>query len=200
MRHCSIMPSDRLCKPIDPYRQQHPVFSRPYPLQEYTLCIRPLCVSTDIELVCSWLSHQLGTHSWQEGGPKPELMQCYIDMLKSDYSQSFLCLMDEQPVCQVDVGKAIFNEVFMYIDTQDNDYVFRMIISPEVKLRNAYVNIVRTLLEYFFSFREVGRVLTCLPANDDWINHLLESAGLAYLDTRRTIYGVVNLYGCVSPS
>lgn len=194
------MSSECLCKAIDPYQRQQPVFAMTFPVEEYTMCIRPLCVTTDMDTVYNWLDRQLGVRFWQDGGPKPELIRCYVDMLRSDHSQPFLCLMDDQPVCQLDVGKATFNEVFMYTDAVDGDYSFRTIVDPDMELRNAYVNIIKTFVSYFFSFDHVKRVLTYLPAGDNWANHLLENAGLTYVDTRRTLNGPVNLYACARPS
>jgi hypothetical protein len=194
------MSSECLCKAIDPYLPKRPVFVKTFSQEEYTLSIRHLCVTTDMETVYDWLDRQLGVRFWTVDGPRPELMQCYIDILQSDHSQSLMCLMDERPVCQLDVGKAAINEVFMYTDVLDGDYSFRAIVSPYVDVRNAYGNIIKTFLEYCFSFRHVQRVLTYLPASDEWTNHLLETAGLTYLDTQRTLQGAVNLYECVCPS
>jgi hypothetical protein len=84
----------------------------------------------------------------------------------------------------------------MYTDTTDGDYSFRLIMSPYATTRNAYVNVIRAFLEYFFSFKSVKRVLTYLPVHDEWANHLLKNAGFRYLDTRRVLYGAVNLYEC----
>lgn len=194
------MSFERLCKAIDPYQRRQPVFAKTFSEEEYTLSIRHLCVATDMETVYEWLDRQMESRYWQDGGPRTELMQCYIDVLQSDHSQSLICLKDEQPVCQLDIGNAAINEVFMYADTREGDYAFRTIFSPDLELRNTYVNIIKTFVEYFFSFADVKRVLTYLPAGDDWTNHLMENAGLSYLDTQRTLFGAVNLYAFADPS
>src|SRR5262249_36053362 len=124
------MSTDGLCKTIDPYSEQAPVFVKNFHEQQYSLAIRPFCVSTDMEVIYNWLEQQLGIDFRSEDSPKAELTQSYVDILQSDYAQSFLCLLDERPVCQLDIGKASFNEVFMYTDPDERDYGFRFIMSP----------------------------------------------------------------------
>ncbi len=160
------------------------------------LSIRPFCVTTDMPEVYKWLEQQAGLSFDREESPRSELQQSYIDILQSNYSQALVCLLDHRPICQLDIGRAVFNEVFMYTDTAEGDYSFRMIMSPYATVRDAYVDVIGVFLRYFFSFEHVRRVLTYLPVYDEWSNHLLKNAGFAYLDTRRTLYGAVNLYEC----
>jgi hypothetical protein len=190
------MSASNLCRPLDPTRLQAPVFARSYPTDDYTLMIRPFCVGTDMDLLCGWLELQTGISFRKEEGPRPELKQSCIDILQSNHSQSLMCLLDDRPVCQADISKAPYNEVFMYLDTNAGDYAFRLIMSPYATVRNAYVSIVRAYLEYLFSFEEVGRVITYLPVYDEWSNHLLKNAGFRYMDTKKILSGVINLYEC----
>jgi hypothetical protein len=181
---------------MDPFHQQVPGFIKSYPKDNYTLAIRAFCVTTDMDAVCGWLEQHLGVSFWKEDSLKPELLQSYIDMLESSYSQSYFCLLDNRAVCQADISKALYHEIAMYMHVVPRDYALRMTMSPYVTVRNAYENIVRAYLEYFFSFEEVGRVVTYLPASDEWSNHLLKNAGFSYLDTRQMLTGVMNLYEC----
>jgi hypothetical protein len=181
---------------MDPFHQQSPALVRSYPKDNYTLTIRPFCVSTDMDPVCSWLEQQLGIAFWKEDGLRPELLKSYIDALESSFSQSFFCLLDDRAVCQADISKALYNEIFMHLDAGSGDYALRLTMSPYVTVRNAFANIVKAHLEYFFSFEDVERVLTYLPASDEWTNHLLKNAGFDYLDTKRMLPGIVNLYEC----
>jgi len=190
------MSASEICRPLDPMRQQAPVLVKPYPADNYTLTLRPFCITTDMDPLCGWLEQQTGISFGKEDGPRQELSQACIDILESNYSQSLLCLLDNRPVCQSDICKAPFNEIFMYLDACAGDYAFRPIMSPYATLRNAYVNIVRTYLEYMFSFEEVRRVIAYLPVYDEWSNHLLKNAGFGYLDTKQILSGVVNLYEC----
>jgi hypothetical protein len=188
------MSADNLCRPIDPFHQQAPGFVKFYPEENYKLSIRPLCVTTDMEIVYGWLEQQMGIQSWKDDSPKPELLQSYIDILESTFSQSLLCLLDDQPVCQIDISQTPYNEVFMYLDVGKGDYALWLIMSCHVTIHNAYVNIVKACLEYFFSFGDVERVITYLPTYDEWANHLLMNAGFTYLDTKQMLTGVVNIY------
>jgi hypothetical protein len=181
---------------MDPFHQQAPVFVKPYPSENYTLTIRPFCVTTDMEVLYGWLEQQMGMQFWKKDSPRQELLQSYTDILESTYSQSLVCLLDNRPVCQMDISQAPYNEVFMYLDAGKSDYAMWLIMSPYVTVRNAYSNIVKSCLEYFFSFEGPERIITYLPAHDEWSNHLLKNAGFEYLDTKQMLSGVVNLYEC----
>lgn len=190
------MSATDLCRPIDPMHLQPTVFAKTYPAENYTLTIRPFCVTTDMDALCGWLEQQTGISFRKKENPRAELLQSCIDVLESGYSQSLLCLLDERPVCQLDISKAPYNEVFMYLDAVDGDHALRLIMSPYVTVRNAYVNVMRTYLEYLFAFDEVERVIAYLPAYDEWSNYLLKNAGFEYLDTKQMVSGVINLYEC----
>src|SRR5258708_5321373 len=110
------MSADNLCRPMDPYRQQSPALVISYPKDNYTLAIRPFCVATDMDPVCSWLEQQLGIAFWKEDGLRPELLQSYIDVLQSSFSQSLFCLLDDRAVCQADICKALHNEISMHLN------------------------------------------------------------------------------------
>lgn len=185
-----------ICRPLDPMCLLAPVFVKSYPAENYTLTIRPFCVTTDMDALYGWLEEQAGLSLHDKDSPRKELLQTCIDILESNYSQSLLCLLDDKPVCQADIYKAPFNEIFMYVDSRAGDFAFRPIMSPYVTLRNAYVNIVKAYLEYLFSFEAVERVVTYLPVYDEWSNHLLKNAGFEYLDTKQILSGVSNLYEC----
>ncbi len=190
------MSANNFCRPLDPFHQQAPVFFKSYPEDNYTLTIRPFCVSTDMEVLYGWLEQQTGMRFWEKDSPRQELLQSYTDILESAYSQSLLCLLDDRPACQMDISQTPYNEVFMYLDAGKGDYALWLIMSPYVTVRNAYANIVKACLEYFFSFDGSERIITYLPAYDEWSNHLLKNAGFAYLDTKQMLSGVVNLYEC----
>jgi hypothetical protein len=149
-----------------------------------------------MELLYGWLEQQMGMQFWKEDGPKQELLQTYTDILESTYSQSLMCLLDDRPACQMDISQAPYNEVFMYLDAGKGDYALLLIMSSYVTVRNAYANVVKACLEYFFSFEGLERIITYLPAYDEWSNHLLTNAGFEYLDTKQMLAVVVNLYEC----
>jgi len=187
---------DSLCRPTDPINRQAPIFVKSYPVENYKLVIRPFCIATDMEVLFGWLEQQMGIQFWRENSPRQELLQSYKDVLESDHSQSLLCLLDDRPVCLVDISRAPYSEIFMYLDSCSNDYSIWLIMSAYVTVRNAYVNIVQAYLDYFFSSDNVQRIVTYQPAYDEWSNHLLRNAGFRYLDTKKMFSGVVNLYEC----
>lgn len=185
---------DSLCRPTDPIHRQAPVFVKSYPSEDYKLVIRPFCITTDMNVLFGWLEQQMGIQFWKEGSPRQELLQSYRDILESDHSQSLLCLLDDRPVCLLDISRAPYSEVFMYVDACPNDYSIWLIMSAYVTVRSAYVNVVQAYVEYFFSSGNVQRIITYQPAYDEWSNHLLKNAGFVYLDTKKMFSGVVNLY------
>jgi hypothetical protein len=147
-----------------------------------------------MEVLYGWLEQQMGMQFWKANGARQELLHSYTDSLESNFSQSLLCLLDDRPVCQMDISRAPYNEVFMHLDAEEGDHALWMIMSPYATVRNAYGNIVEAALEYFFSFETTSRIITYLPAYDEWSGHLLMNAGFKYLDTEKMLTVVVNLY------
>ena len=190
------MSAGNLCRPLDSFHPQAPVFDKYYSDGNYRLTIRPFCVTTDLDMICEWLEEQLGVSFQGEGNPKEELQQSYVDMSASTYAQSFLCLLDTRAICQADVMEFQYSDLALYLNSEGNDYFIRLTMSDYATMRNVYEHVVNTMLEYLFSFDEVQRVLTYLPAHDEWSNHLLSQAGFIYLDTRQLFSGVVNIYEC----
>jgi len=190
------MSAGNLCRPFDSFHPQPPVFDKHYSNNSYRITIRPFCVTTDLELICGWLEEQLDISFQGENNPREELRQSYIDLAASTYAQSFLCLLDDKAICQADVMEFLYSDLALYLNSDANDYFIRLTMSDYATMRNVYEHIVNAMLEYLFSFDEVQRVLTYLPVQDEWSNHLLKEAGFVYLDTRQLFSGVVNIYEC----
>jgi hypothetical protein len=190
------MASNNICKPVNPYLLQPPGIIKSFPEEQYELLIRPFCVTTDLDEVCRWIEREQGSPGPIENSRSELLLQSYVESLQSTFSQPLFCLSNDVGVCQADISKALNQEVSMHLDTNEGDYTFQMIMAPYPNIPKTYVNIVKTYLEYFFSFDEVKRVLTFLPVSDEWNNHLMECAGFRYLDTLQMISGTCNLCEC----
>ena len=186
-----------LCRPIDSQIKPDVVYRRIYPSDGYFLIIRPFFIPVDLPVIFDWHTKRYAGRIWKNVSPRAELSQTYQEILESDYAQSFMCHLNDTPICQVDIERVIDNELFRQDMILSGDYQIRIVVSPQLrKFKHAFVNVVRLFLEYFFSFREVHRVLTHLDEEYQQANKLLFKAGFDFLERVQRSDHMANLYGC----
>jgi hypothetical protein len=188
------MSAGNICRPVDPIHPQPPLLNKHDPESNVTVTLRPFNVVTDLDLMCDWLEQQSGISFQGENSPREQLKQTYLGISASSWGQSFICLLDDKPVCQADVAELSYSDLALHMSASDQDYCLTLTMPSKAPTLHVYKRVVNTLLEYILSFEEVKRVLTYLPFHDDWSNFLFQDVGFIYRDTVQLLSVVVNIY------
>ena len=187
-----------LCRPIADNESREIVFKKHFPTQEITIGIRPLCLCSDIETIFDWVNLEFARQSWnKDDGPMRQLKQTYELILHSDFAQSFVAVMNDNLVCQLDVYNAAKNEISLAYQAHPGDYGINILMSPAFdKASGLSVSILQTFMDYFFSMDEVKRIIG-EPAIEDLPAHeLLGVLGFQIQKKINLSYKYANLHTC----
>jgi acetyl CoA:N6-hydroxylysine acetyl transferase len=145
-----------------------------------TISVRALSLSTDIPVIYNWVSRdQTHPRSWSTRDALRELEAAYTSILESDFAQPFMGLVNGAPVCQLDIYKTRQDAISLYYDDRPGDYGLNWLTAPLCQQEHMLA-LLKACLEYFFSFPEVGRIITDIESGNEWMHILFKKAGFRY--------------------
>ena len=159
--------------------------------------VRPLCVASDVPVLFKWMSQEYAGPLLTRSHPPQELEESYASMIESDFAQPFMGLVNDVPVCQMDIYRMQQDVLSLSFPARPGDYGLQLVVAPLAVQDNMLV-LIRTCLEYFFSFPEVGRIIVNIEEGNEYHRQLFRKAGFRSFCDIRTGYRSSSLYGCTS--
>jgi hypothetical protein len=191
--------SSGLCTSLLPSGIEKGVAFKETPDKKLRVSVRPFCVPADVSILYKWMSQEYGGPLLTRAQPPEELEESYASMIASDFAQPFMALINDVPVCQVDVYKAQQGAISLHYNVRPGDYGFQVLLSP-LAIQQNMIFLIRTCLEYFFSFPEVGRIVSDIDLKSEWDNTLFRKAGFRASQKIQTPYKHSTLYVCTRNS
>lgn len=164
-----------------------------------SISVRALNLATDVPVIYKWMTYQCGGPLLSRNAPPQQLEESYSSMIESDFAQPFMGMVNDVPVCQVDIYKTQQDAISLYYNARPGDYGLNLVIAP-LAIQDNIALLIRACLEYFFSFPEVGRVIADIEMKNEWTNTLFKMAGFSYQQKVRIPYKTANLYICTRES
>jgi hypothetical protein len=165
------------------------------PRHNLSISVRALCLATDVPVIYKWMSYQYAGPLLNKDVPSREFEESYSCMIESNFAQPFMGLVNDVPVCQVDIYKTLQDAISLYYDARPGDYGLNLVIAP-LAIQDNIAILIRACLEYFFSFPEVGRIIADIEVKNEWTNTLFKMAGFHCSQKVRIPYKTANLYVC----
>src|SRR5258708_22166423 len=137
------------------------VIIKDLPDRNLSISVRALCLATDVPVIYKWMTYQYAGPLLIRDGPPRELEESYSSMIESDFAQPFMGLVNDVPVCQVNIYKTLQDVISLYYDARPGDYGLQLVVAPLAVQDNIAV-LMRTCLDYFFSLPGVGTLLADL--------------------------------------
>jgi acetyl CoA:N6-hydroxylysine acetyl transferase len=191
--------SSGLCASLFHSGIERGVTSKELPEQHLRVSVRPFNVDTDIATLYKWMCQEYAGPLLHRTQPPSEMEELYLSMIESDISQPFMGLINDVPICQIDVYKAQQDAISLYYNARPGDYGIKMELAPLVLQQNITL-LLQTCLEYFFSFPEVGRIVADIDMRNDSNQHMFKEAGFRNTGTIQGPYKSAALYICTRNS
>ena len=188
-----------LCTSLLPSGPAGGILTKYFHEQKLSISVRPVSVADDVPILYKWMSHEYAGPLLDRPQHPREMEEFYNSMIESDFAQPFMGLVNDTPVCQMDVYKAKQDAISLYYEARPGDYGLQLVVAPMTAQENM-VLLLRTCLEYFFSFHEVGRVVTDVEVKNEWSNHLFKAVGFQHTQEIRIPHKNANLYICTRES
>lgn len=143
----------------------------------------------------NWMSQEYAGYLVERSNPPAELAESYACTLKSVNAQPFMGLVNDLPICQVDVYKVREDAISLCYKARPGDYGLNILLAPLV-IQDHVLLLMRMWLDYFFSFPEVKRIVVDIEAGNEWLESLFRRAGFRFTEKVRLPYKEANLYAC----
>jgi hypothetical protein len=187
-----------LCTSLTPPSAPGKVILKNNPGSKLSLSLRPLSLATDLPLIYSWINQEYST-SLPAEPPLRQLDQAYSSIMASDFAQPFMGLVNDVPVCQVDVYKTRLDVISLYYESIPGDYGLHLLNAPQTAPAHE-AELLSASIRHFFSFPEVGRIITDVEAGNKQANALMKKLGFQFHKKIRKPYKIANLYICTRKS
>ncbi|MGB8193500.1 MAG: GNAT family N-acetyltransferase [Chitinophagaceae bacterium] len=187
-----------LCRPVSGQFNTDAVYEKHFDQGNFNISLRLLCINTDINFIYDWVNQDYARRFWQMDGHTPtQLKELYHNIAQSDFAQSFVALLNNNPVCQLDIYHAMRDEVGTLYNARRGDYGIHLIMAPRQKtIAGLSGYVLQTFLEYFFSCEEVDRIIGEPDAENQGANKLVTKLGFQFRRKINMSYKTANLYTC----
>jgi len=188
-----------LCKQVSYATVQNIVCTQDFMADQLAFSMRLLCSSTDLPVVYNWLPWEY-TRFMKKETHIEHLKDIYAQVAEASSSQSFMVLINNTNLAQADVYEALADDVSLHYDVRQGDYRLQLLIKPEKLIIGNYATcIMQTVMNFFFSFREVKRLVIQLDEHE-FLNTKAEKVGFVFLKKLITRQKTARLYTCTRES
>lgn len=165
------------------------------PELQATLSFRSLDLSLDLDMIYGWVNKVYAQKFWQLAGSKAMMENIYTSVLENPQVHSFIGLIEEKPVCQIDAYMVAADELAAHMDHRPGDAGLHLLMCPPREMQRGWsYYALKCFQQYFFSFDQAG----CLYAEPDQentlANKLATETGFQFVKTIQLSYKTANLY------
>lgn len=146
------------------------------------LSFRSLILKKDLPILHRWVNEPYAKPFWQLDGSIEQLKSTYQALLKNPDGHSFIGLLDEQLVCQIDLYRVQADDLGKYMRCQEDDCGMHLLMAPTDHPAPGLSRMVmEVFMRWYFSFPQSQ----ALYAEPDIYNHkasrLLQKAGFGFV-------------------
>lgn len=183
----------RLTNVNSPAFIQESVFTKEFRHPHCSLSLRPFDVFTDLPVIYN--------RDTDASLVADLIAASYLYTRESSFARSYMIMLDHHlPVCEVDICRALQDEVCDHYHAENGDYIIRLLpASPRRIRRRLFTSLLQTCLEYFLSFPDVKRIFIECESDNAWQHELLLKAGFRFRDMIHGEYKNTNLYNYTPP-
>lgn len=158
------------------------------------ISMRPFCSDTDMPVIKKWINEDCGGQIFLD--QEPDLLaDSYCGIADSDAAQIFIGMVDDSPVCEIEIHKVSQHAISLAYEAKEGDHYLDLL--PTLSKPQPHMSeLLSNAMEYFFSFGEVNRIVAEADINNEWMNTLLRSAGFHFYKRISASCKVSNFYFC----
>lgn len=146
-------------------------------------------------MIHDWVNKDYAFKYWQLEGSIQRVHDLYYNIQRNSNGHSYIGLLNEEPICQFDVYRVLADEIRQYVQADENDCGFHLLMAPNDKpVPGLSLTIVQTFLEYYFSFPNATRMFAEPDIRNNRSNRLLIKTGFNLIESIEMSYKTANLY------
>ncbi|WP_160712894.1 GNAT family N-acetyltransferase [Chitinophaga solisilvae] len=186
-----------ICQPVTGNTPEPAFFFKEFPAKGFTVSLRPLCLATDLPLIHHWVNLPYARRFWQMNMSREQLSDIYTRIQSGDIATSYLCLLNDHPVSQIEIYQAQYDEISRCYEAQPGDYGIHLLMAPKRStISGLTISVFTACLEFMFSFPEIRRIIGEPDIENERANRLVQKAGFVWQQAVTMSYKRANLYYC----
>jgi RimJ/RimL family protein N-acetyltransferase len=160
------------------------------------ISFRSFNLEKDLDSIFRWVNLDYALRYWQLDGSRQRVYDTYYNIQRNSNAHSYIGLLDDTLVCQFDVYRILADEVQQFVPAAGKDDCgFHLLMAPNEKpVRGLTSMLIRTMLEYYFSFPDAMRMYAEPDINNANSNRLLRQAGFSFIQSVDMSYKKANLF------
>src|SRR5579859_1925428 len=165
------------------------------PSGNITIGIRPMHPDTDTPIIYHWISQEYAGGLEESNLPPQGLEEAYASMLDSDFVRPFMGLVNDVPVCQLEICKTSKDILSLHYEAGPDDFGLRLLLAPLVN-QDHILLLLRMWLKHLFAFDEIDRIVVDVESGNEWLTVLFIKAGFRFSRKIQLPYKAADLYIC----
>lgn len=186
-------PSPVFFKPRADHNQ--PVFFKTDPHFQNQISFRSLDLDNDLPTIHGWTSQPYAAKFWQLNVDLGELRNIYQSILDNLLAHSFIGLLRDRIVCQIDCYHVSAEEIKDHVpDHPGHCGLHILMCPPRESLKGLTEAMLKAFTEFYFSHPEAETLYGEPDFTNRWGNIAAQRAGFQFLKTIPLSYKTANLY------
>ncbi len=184
------------CKPLSGARKSQILYERNF-YETGNISFRSLDLSIDLKMIHEWVNKNYSKQFWKLHGSKELIENTYTAILDNPSTHSYIGLLNQKPICQIDVYLVSADELSDHVLAEANDSGMHFHMAPVIKPVNGLsVVLMRAFLGFYFSFPETGLMYGEPDEENIKANKLVEKVGFEFIKSITMSYKRANLWVC----
>jgi RimJ/RimL family protein N-acetyltransferase len=146
-------------------------------------------------MIFNWVNKAYAQKFWQLKATRSVIENIYRGVLENPQAHSFIGLIGEKPICQVDVYAVAADELAEHIDAEPGDCGLHLLMCPPREMQKGWSHYaLRCFQEFYFSAEQSGRLFAEPDQENYHANQLAMNTGFHFEKTIEMSYKTANLY------
>lgn len=144
--------------------------------------MRPFNIEDDLVLIYPWVTHPHAKYWGMQNYTLKQVYMAYSKIQKKLNHEVFIGICNHKPVFLVEKYKVATDRISNYYDAKDSDYGMHILVAPpKEKIHGFTWDIFSTVMDFFFSYVGISRVVVEPDINNKKIHVLNNKAGFRYI-------------------
>lgn len=182
-------------KPSADFPVDHVLFTRQVQELGASLSFRSLDIRHDTDMIFNWVNKAYAQKFWQLKATRSVIENIYRAVLENPQAHSFIGLIGEKPICQVDVYTVGADELVEHVKVEPGDCGLHLLMCPPREMQKGWsYYALRCFQEFYFSSEQTGRLFAEPDSENYHANQLATNTGFRFLKSIDMSYKTANLY------
>ncbi len=187
--------SSLFCKPLTGMQKNETLFLLRDKDLNGIISLRSLCLTTDIDTIHDWVNQPYTRRYWQMNIDKKLLHKTYNTLLKNPSAHSFVGLLNNKIVCQIDCYQVATDELKEHVQPAPGNCGLHILMCPPRQLQKGLTEaMLKAFIKFYFSFGAAETLYGEPDHRNTAANIAAKRSGFQLLKTIQLSYKTANLY------